>query len=416
MTDCDVAIVGGGIGGAALGQYLARHGLTVVIAEREEVFRDRVRGEWMAPWGVAELKRLGLYERFRAAGGHHIRRQIGYDELATPAEAEAGEIPVDQLHPESPGPLTLEHVVMQNEALAAAAEAGALVRRGVSARLTGASGAYGLELRREDVTEQITSRWVVGADGRSSGIRRALGLALHEAPLDHLIAGLLIDGADDWPQDLQAIGQFGDLHYLIFPQGGGKVRLYADYAYQGGARFRGESGAAELLDAFNLPGVPNIHAIARARPIGPCRSYPSQDAWVDDPVVEGALLMGDASGYNDPILGQGLSVTLRDARIVAELFTNNATWDRETFAPYVQERRERLRRLRMAAAFVTTLNARFEPQDKARRRRAFHYLKTTPDALHPGFAAYLGPEALPARLFEPAFYEAAFGTREHLVT
>ncbi len=38
------------------------------------------------------------------------------------------------------------------------------------------------------------------------------------------IAGLLIDGADGWPEDLQALGKVGDIHYLVFPQGGGRVQ------------------------------------------------------------------------------------------------------------------------------------------------------------------------------------------------
>ena len=55
----------------------------MLILERLTEFADRVRGEWMAPWGAAELKRLGLYERFIAAGGHHLSRAINYDELLT---------------------------------------------------------------------------------------------------------------------------------------------------------------------------------------------------------------------------------------------------------------------------------------------------------------------------------------------
>jgi flavin-dependent dehydrogenase len=46
---CDLAIVGGGLSGAALGLVLASHGACVLIVEREAKCRDRVRGEVTHP-------------------------------------------------------------------------------------------------------------------------------------------------------------------------------------------------------------------------------------------------------------------------------------------------------------------------------------------------------------------------------
>jgi 2-polyprenyl-6-methoxyphenol hydroxylase-like FAD-dependent oxidoreductase len=415
MEQVDVAIVGGGIGGTSLGGYLAASGLRVSIVERLTSFSDRVRGEWMAPWGAAELKRLGLYDRFIAAGGHHLSRLITYDELIPPARAEQAALPIDQLHPDVPGPLCLEHVTMQNESLAWAIESGAEVRRGVSNVAVTAGNAPSVSFQHDGQEISIGARLVVGADGRTSTVRRQLGITLEEAPLDHLIAGLLIDGADDWPEDLSAIGKVGDIQYLIFPQGGGKVRLYADYAFEGQARFNGEDGANELLAAFNMDCVPNSQAIAQATPIGPCRSFPSQDAWVDEPSVPGAVLIGDAAGYNDPILGQGLSVTLRDARTIGEALVAADHWDAGVFAPYVAERRERLRRLRFVASFVTTLSARFGPDDVVRRKQAFARIANAPELNMVLAAAYIGPENLPAELFTADSYEKVFGTTQYAI-
>ena len=75
--DFDIVIVGGGIGGGALATVLAREGLSVLVLEKSTVYRDHVRGEWLAPWGVVELKRLGLYDTVRAAGGHHLVHGTG---------------------------------------------------------------------------------------------------------------------------------------------------------------------------------------------------------------------------------------------------------------------------------------------------------------------------------------------------
>src|SRR5882672_9114805 len=58
----DIAIVGGGLAGSALAKSMAEKRFRVIVLEREKEFRDRVRGEQMACWGVAEARELGIYE------------------------------------------------------------------------------------------------------------------------------------------------------------------------------------------------------------------------------------------------------------------------------------------------------------------------------------------------------------------
>ena len=59
MTEAyDVITVGGGLAGAALAKRLAENGMRVLVLEREVAFRDRVRGEQMHCWGVAEARTL----------------------------------------------------------------------------------------------------------------------------------------------------------------------------------------------------------------------------------------------------------------------------------------------------------------------------------------------------------------------
>ena len=56
----DVITVGGGLGGATLARTMAERGARVLVLEREKQFKDRVRGEAVWPWGVAEMRRLGI--------------------------------------------------------------------------------------------------------------------------------------------------------------------------------------------------------------------------------------------------------------------------------------------------------------------------------------------------------------------
>ena len=62
--------VGGGIAGSALAYASAQQGIKVAVLESETAFRDRVRGEAIMPWGVAEAKALGLYDILISAGGN----------------------------------------------------------------------------------------------------------------------------------------------------------------------------------------------------------------------------------------------------------------------------------------------------------------------------------------------------------
>ena len=49
-TSYDIITVGGGLGGASLAKAMSEHGAKVLVVERETQFKDRVRGELMAPY------------------------------------------------------------------------------------------------------------------------------------------------------------------------------------------------------------------------------------------------------------------------------------------------------------------------------------------------------------------------------
>ena len=66
----DIITVGGGLGGCALAKAMAEHGARVLVLEAETGFRDRVRGEAIMPWGVAEAQELGIYDAITASAGH----------------------------------------------------------------------------------------------------------------------------------------------------------------------------------------------------------------------------------------------------------------------------------------------------------------------------------------------------------
>jgi 2-polyprenyl-6-methoxyphenol hydroxylase-like FAD-dependent oxidoreductase len=210
---------------------------------------------------------------------------------------------------------------------------------------------------------------------------------------------MLVEGAEGWPADTQVIGTEGDVHFLVFPQGNGRVRLYLGYALDQPKRFAGQHGPPAFLDAFRLRGVPGSEHLAAAHAAGPCNSYPNEDTWTDTVCAPGVLLLGDAAGSNDPIIGQGLSITLRDVGLVRTALLSDRTWSPALFADYAAERRERMRRLRFSASVVSTWLNEFGPAAAARRERVRERQMQNPALLLPLMATLIGPHDIPAETF-----------------
>jgi 2-polyprenyl-6-methoxyphenol hydroxylase-like FAD-dependent oxidoreductase len=404
----DIVSIGCGIGGGALATVMARAGRRVLALERSTVYRDLVRGEWMAPWGVVEAKRLGLYDDLMAAGGHHLRRHLTYGDTIDPADAQANALPIGAMVPGVDGPLCIGHPAHCELLERAARAAGATVLRGVSPISVTPGAAPSVTYTVDGAEHRATCRIIVGADGRGSLVRRAAGIELHQDPNHHFFSGLLIDGADAFPDDTQIIGAEGDVHFLAFPQGHGRIRLYIGFSSDDPQRFAGPNGQRAFLDAFRLDTVPESPALAGATPAGPVHAYPNEDAWTDTPYAEGVVLVGDAAGWNDPIIGQGLSITYRDVRIVTEILRESDDWSPAHFAPYAEERAERLRRLRFSARVTAKLLNEFGEDARERRRRAFARQQENPLLQVAQLAALLGPDTLPAAAFEESIFTQLF--------
>ena len=401
----DIVIVGGGIAGSALAAVLAREGIAVAVLERDPVPVDRVRGEFMVPWGVAELKRLGLFDDLAAAGGQIVKRIIPYDENLPGEAAHPFALDLSTMHPDAPGPLCMGHPAMCAALARAAEQAGAVYLRGVDDIEVSAGTPPRLSFTHDGKRSDLQPRLVIGADGRNSRTRHQLGMAVLSDPPHNLLGGMLVEGVPDWPQDVQVLGTEDRAHFLIFPQGGDVVRLYLCYGFADKATYAGPKRRENLLATFaGLRCLPYAESIARARPIGPFNSFSNEDHWVEDPTAPGVVLIGDAAGHNDPIIGQGLAIALRDARLVSEIILAGAR-DQASFRAYVAERLERMRRLRVTARLATTLRVQFGKDARLRRQRANRRVRVDkmPSPLP---ASLIGPEKLPAAAFEQSTIDA----------
>ena len=405
-TEPDLVVVGAGIAGGALATVMARAGAGVLLLERQATYRDRVRGELMWPWGVAEVQRLGLDSVLGNAGAHFADRFVSYDE-GSPGDPGAEDL--SDLVPGVPGSLNLHHPTA-TEALAAAATASGAHRcsgvRDVSIT-TGPRPA--VSWTDADGRHGTRCSLVVGADGRSSAVRKQAGITLHRDPSAHLAAGLLVDNLEGIDEQTDLIARDHDLMFLGFPQGAGRARLYFCMPNEQRGRFSGQGGATAFLDTCRLmTSLPDAAPWSRARVAGPCATFSCEDTWVEKPDDEGVVLIGDAAGWNNPLIGQGLSLAVRDAGTLSDaLLTSGIT--PEALAAYGADRSERLRRARIACLVEVWANDHFQTQDPAERRRRYERIAGDDLLTALDDAQWTGFERLPETPSDEVVHERLFG-------
>lgn len=392
MDSCDVVIVGAGIGGSALAAALAGDGLDVTVLEQSTVYEDRVRGESMVPWGVAEARELGAEHVLLDAGAHVAATWINYH-----LPDQRDEIPAGMMVPGVGGSMNLRHPEACAALEQAARTAGAHVYRGTRDLDVQLGDQPVVRWNDEAGAHEVGCRLVVGADGRASRVRKALGLDLERAPLINHIAGLLVSGLDiDDSADF--IAGEGDLFMAGFHQGQGRARVYLCGGASQADRYTGEGRLERFLSESAFRCLPFGEALAHATPAGPLATYPADDTWIDRPFGPGAVLIADAAGYSNPIIGQGLSIAMRDARSVRDVL-RGSDWSETAFDDYAKERKERMRRLRFIANTVAITEAEDADNREARRAKWGELMASDERAFLVLACAFGGPELAPADAF-----------------
>ena len=211
--------------------------------------------------------------------------------------------------------------------LGAAEEAGAEVRRGAKVVRVEPGTPPQVSVSSGDQTETLEARLVVGADGRTSKVRKWIGLEPQQDRARLMVVGTLL-GNTTVPDDSIHLFRKSDQgeEVLMFPLGEGRLRAY--FVYPNDGERRGLSGAAQVprfIESLLELDVPR-EWINNAEPVGPLAEFDGRDVWVEHPHRDGVVLVGDASGANDPAWGNGLSHTLHDVRLLRDQLLANEDW------------------------------------------------------------------------------------------
>jgi 2-polyprenyl-6-methoxyphenol hydroxylase-like FAD-dependent oxidoreductase len=360
----DVLIAGGGIAGSTLAVLLGRAGVRVALYEERRFPREKPCGEGLMPAGVGVLRRLGLVD---ATGGRPLHG-VRYHGFGISAEAEFPSVAG------VPSIALGQRRLHLDRALFEAARATPGVEAIEGARVDGAvvedGRAVGL---RVDGSVQ-RGKLIVAADGPHSPVRRSLGL---DAPRPRRARiGLRTHFRLARPQDQASVIEIfiGDGHELYVTPLPGDEILVAGLSDRGATVDGGEAGQAgqaggvagggaraslarwiqdEPLLRARLEGAQPLTAVAGRSPL----AHRARAGF-----APGAVLLGDAAGFIDPVTAGGMAQALLTAELLAPLaqraITDGGARGDRWLASFDRRRRALLRDYTLLTRFVLFLVAR----------------------------------------------------------
>ncbi len=300
----DVAIVGAGPVGSVCALAHARGGARVALLEANNGAPRRLAGEWLHPPAVRTLRDFGLDL------GSAPDSSEGKGFVVFP---EDGGDPIMLPYPGSSLGLSCEHAVIVSSLHEAVANEpgidfmpGARVREVERERLT---------FTRNGAVQSVTAGRTVGADGRSSVVRRSLGLSTSPKTCS-LMVGILLE---DVELPVDGYGHMlcgGPGPILMYPLGGNRVRVLLDVPRERWARpdrveVMASSCGALLPEALRPSFVQALRSgeySVAANGVKPRISYGHP----------GRVLVGDAAGHYHPLTGVGMTLGFGDALALAE--------------------------------------------------------------------------------------------------
>lgn len=300
----DVAIIGGGPVGCVAALAFARRGAQVTLLEARPGTVRRLAGEWLHPRGVQVLERIGAGDLLATAGR-------GRGLLVFP-EDRSDPIALD--YPAGSTSLCCEHGELVT-ALRQAAAAHPGVRFLAPARVTAITGD---ELRYEIAgrpgTSSLRAGLIVGADGRTSVARRALGLDASRH-FYSAMAGLILEDGELPAEGYGHVLLSGPGPILAFRLGPRRIRVCVDVPLGP----EGRRPSAERLWQDYGPALPEPFraSFGRALRTRPIAWNANQRCPRTDYGREGLALVGDAVGHFHPLTATGMTVGFLDAECLA---------------------------------------------------------------------------------------------------
>ena len=325
----DVFVIGGGPAGLAAAIAARQRGFRVIVADGCEPPIDKACGEGFLPDGLAALERLGIQVPLNEGRAFCGIRFLSADQSA------------DASFPGGSYGLAVRRTVLHRVMMERAAQLGAeLLWRTV---VTGIC-AEGIYLG----THLVRARWIVGADGAHSRVRRWAGIEMRPRP---------------------RLRYAFRRHYRVAPWTDHMEVHWGEHC-QGYATAVGDNEVCIALASRNpklrmeggLQTLPRLNArLQGAGIISAERGALTGNRGLRRVCCGNVALIGDASGTVDAITGEGMGLAFGQAIALAECIESG------DLNRYQAEHRKIVRRPWWMARLMLTLDGRPRLQDRTLR-------------------------------------------------
>ena len=325
-----VIIVGAGPAGAVLAYLLAKSGISVLLLERHSDFHRQFRGEILMPGGLEPLAQIGLWKQFNDVPQVRLN---GVNLFIKGKRASTVDFEKQLFGEYGPRWVSQPHLLEMIVAECSQYKNFELLR-GTRVRdvVKNSHRVIGVSAETNGTRREIRADLVIGADGRTSSVRRALKLPVRSDVIPMDIIWLKVPGPGSAEPRIHAYTGHGRL-LIAAPTYDHQLQIGL-IIKKGSFKALREQGQAGLLDELVKYVDPELkdHLTHHYDNV----SNPFLLSTVSDCLIDwsypGSFLIGDAAHTMSPVGGQGLNIAIRDAivtanHLVPELTSGNPLTD-----------------------------------------------------------------------------------------